>query len=1060
MGLLEITKDATLGFYNETGILNIPVKQYDNTRKISIMLIDDSGKEYKIPDNIHINFKALKPDGKQINTNEILEIKNNRIILNIIDQMTIVEGVVKCEFILHNNEQKITTSKFNLIVEKSVHNNDNIEKSTNYTDLLDTIEEAKIIIQDCKNITNDLNSHMLDTSNPHKLTKSQIDLGNVDNTSDINKPVSTTQQSAIDLAYENSNKYTDTKISELINGAPSTLDTLSEIADAMSENKDVVDTLNDAVGTKANQTELDTHTQNNNIHITTTERTNWNDSNTKKHTHDNKFILDGITSALITSWNNAVSHITDTVKHITSAERTLWNTVSNKVDKVTGKGLSTNDYTTAEKNKLNGIAACAEVNVQSDWNITDKNSDAYIKNKPMIPTLEANTKDSEGYVAKGSGQANKVWKTDANGNPAWRDELGSEQTVTGVKGTKESSYRSGNVNLTPANIGASPDDHKHNLSHHNLYVNKQLTEVSGYKDILTDIEWPSNNRIQALLAARTLEGNPSWAGSSYSSILLFGGLDTKGAVAIDYSGGTVTFSGGNGSNPPTWNWKVRGSHEKTYNLDCMVDTNTLITDSVNLDAYITSGFYVFADESAKSSTNSPFNYTFRLIVISMPNKEGIAQIAIQYDGRMKVRAHSSTFGWAEWYEVFSEKNYPTGLKRLRNGVTYPCGESGNNTHWGIIPIVGASDGLTSIGKCIEFYLKNTSTAPEFRVVAEKDGITFGNDGNVGISIKNILVPDYAGRSKYLLMYDITTWYNSTTTGQAANFFTGLVFSARSGGTMYNHVYKVNVGATYQKTTVNNGVSLQLESESNLYIPMIIYDSENKKYYLAMKIAGSGRRITLLGKFYGTWIGTIAADASGNADNLPPGWSVALSNYKTITAPRALADGNGNIIKDNYVNNNSFNNFKNLVGVSGGITEQTNIAYFYPNLSSGLLMEVYGATNILESIQDSTQKISESIINIASIPLTQHDVQSINITNLDANTNRGYNFSINSTLTSLGYIPYSVEFIYGMKQNMLVPTETDVENGHIVIFNLSKNTVNTTIEVKIRYVLETIKGCFK
>lgn len=34
-----------------------------------------------------------------------------------------------------------------------------------------------------------------------------------------------------------------------------------------------------------------------------------------------------------------------------------------KVDKVTGKGLSTNDYTTAEKNKLSGIEAGAEVNV-------------------------------------------------------------------------------------------------------------------------------------------------------------------------------------------------------------------------------------------------------------------------------------------------------------------------------------------------------------------------------------------------------------------------------------------------------------------------------------------------------------------------------------------------------------------------------------------------------------------------------------------------------------------------------------------------------------------------
>lgn len=56
-----------------------------------------------------------------------------------------------------------------------------------------------------------------------------------------------------------------------------------------------------------------------------------------------------------------------------------------KVDKVSGKGLSTNDYTTTEKNKLAGIAAGAEVNVQADWSVTNTSSDAYIKNKPTIP---------------------------------------------------------------------------------------------------------------------------------------------------------------------------------------------------------------------------------------------------------------------------------------------------------------------------------------------------------------------------------------------------------------------------------------------------------------------------------------------------------------------------------------------------------------------------------------------------------------------------------------------------------------------------------------------------
>ena len=42
---------------------------------------------------------------------------------------------------------------------------------------------------------------------------------------------------------------------------------------------------------------------------------------------------------------------------------------SSKVDKVSGKGLSTNDYTTAEKNKLSGIAAGAEVNQNAFSNV-------------------------------------------------------------------------------------------------------------------------------------------------------------------------------------------------------------------------------------------------------------------------------------------------------------------------------------------------------------------------------------------------------------------------------------------------------------------------------------------------------------------------------------------------------------------------------------------------------------------------------------------------------------------------------------------------------------------
>lgn len=43
--------------------------------------------------------------------------------------------------------------------------------------------------------------------------------------------------------------------------------------------------------------------------------------------------------------------------------------LNNKVDKVNGKGLSTNDYTTTEKNKLSGIATGAEVNQNAFSNV-------------------------------------------------------------------------------------------------------------------------------------------------------------------------------------------------------------------------------------------------------------------------------------------------------------------------------------------------------------------------------------------------------------------------------------------------------------------------------------------------------------------------------------------------------------------------------------------------------------------------------------------------------------------------------------------------------------------
>jgi len=55
---------------------------------------------------------------------------------------------------------------------------------------------------------------------------------------------------------------------------------------------------------------------------------------------------------------------------------------TNKVDKVVGKGLSENDFTTILKDKLDNLNANAEENIQADWLQDDDTADDYIKNKP------------------------------------------------------------------------------------------------------------------------------------------------------------------------------------------------------------------------------------------------------------------------------------------------------------------------------------------------------------------------------------------------------------------------------------------------------------------------------------------------------------------------------------------------------------------------------------------------------------------------------------------------------------------------------------------------------
>jgi len=251
-------------------------------------------------------------------------------------------------------------------------------------------------------------AHLADFNNPHKVSRKQLNVDNTDNTSDMDKPVSTAQQSALDALYQQMTTYTRQKISELVNGAPAALDTIKELADAISSHKSIMDALNEAIGKKANEAEFDSHVKDNGKHITDAERTKWNDAASKKHTHQNETILDGITSALIDKWNSAVTHISDAVKHITATERDKWNNGSHNY------GVCSTAAATAAK-----AVACNGFKLATGAEITVKFT---VTNTAANPTLNVNSTGAKAIYYRGSAiaagylAANRTYGFRYNGN--------------------------------------------------------------------------------------------------------------------------------------------------------------------------------------------------------------------------------------------------------------------------------------------------------------------------------------------------------------------------------------------------------------------------------------------------------------------------------------------------------------------------------------------------------------------------------------------------------------------------------------------------------------------
>ena len=99
------------------------------------------------------------------------------------------------------------------------------------------------------------------------VTKAHVGLGNVDNSSDADKPVSTAQAAAIANAKSEAIADATAQVNAVIASAPAALNTLDELAAALGDDANYAATITTALGLKASLTDLSDHnSETENVH--------------------------------------------------------------------------------------------------------------------------------------------------------------------------------------------------------------------------------------------------------------------------------------------------------------------------------------------------------------------------------------------------------------------------------------------------------------------------------------------------------------------------------------------------------------------------------------------------------------------------------------------------------------------------------------------------------------------------------------------------------------------------------------------------------------------------
>ena len=218
---------------------------------------------------------------------------------------------------------------------------------------------------------------------------------------------------------KNIKDYVDESITALIGGSPTTADTLKELYDLINTNKDAQDLLDAAIANKADA--------DHGHDVATTEKDGFMSKTDKEK-------LNSLTNYTHPD-THAATMITEDTTHrfVTDEEKALWNAggtgIENKVDKVEGKGLSTNDLTDALKANYDAAythsttyhaPADAQKNVQADWNAPE--GDAFIKNKPSaLPADGGNATTVNNHTVNSDVPADAVFTDTVYTHPTTHD---------------------------------------------------------------------------------------------------------------------------------------------------------------------------------------------------------------------------------------------------------------------------------------------------------------------------------------------------------------------------------------------------------------------------------------------------------------------------------------------------------------------------------------------------------------------------------------------------------------------------------------------------------------